>query len=152
MTNFEKMTKKDFIEIFGKVINDAYDAYENLEIEDLREGSYCEMCPITKSCRGHLDCRKNLKEWADEKEKILDDVEKGYLKAVLAPWLKRKDVEIEIIKYVSCTDAYYWLEFNLYYKNRDDNDGFSLPVFYSKKMYAGMKIGTYYTVEELGLR
>ena len=76
------------------------------------------------------------------RNKILDEAEKRYLKAVIRPF-KYKVTSIE--KVIGYTNDYY-IRINL--KN-DDNA--SLPYFKKNTMYKGMKIDKEYTLKELGL-
>lgn len=75
--------------------------------------------------------------------KILDDVEKAYLSAVIKPF--RKDVEYIEKLNPSCLNGKQYLRIELTY------DYFTLPIFAKGTMYKGMKNGKSYTLEELGL-
>lgn len=76
--------------------------------------------------------------------KILDDVEKAYLSAVIKPF--RKNVEcIEKIKTYSGGKEYISITMKKYY------DSCELPVFKKGTMYKGMETDKAYTLEELGL-
>lgn len=74
--------------------------------------------------------------------KILDDVEKAYLSAVIKPF--RKDIKY-IAKYTFSTEAEY-VKICL-----NCNDYIVFPNFKRGTMYKGMKTNKEYTLEELGL-
>lgn len=74
--------------------------------------------------------------------KILDDVEKAYLSAVIKPF--RKDVR-SITKQKN-NEGYEWLRIIV-----EDNNPLVLPGFKKETMYKGMHAYKEYTVEELGL-
>lgn len=76
----------------------------------------------------------------EEKNEILDEVEKEYLRAVIKPFRKRMTC-IKKSRYFN----YEFIILNL------DNDGIFLPSFKKGKMYKGMKEDKEYTLEELGL-
>ena len=74
--------------------------------------------------------------------KILDDVEKAYLSAVIKPF--RKNIKY-IAKYTFSTEAEY-VKICL-----NCNDYIVFPNFKRGTMYKGMKTNKEYTLEELGL-
>lgn len=74
--------------------------------------------------------------------KILDDVEKAYLSAVIKPF--RKDVK-SITKQEN-NDGYEWLRIIV-----EDNKPLVLPGFKKGTMYKGMHVYKEYTLEKLGL-
>ena len=74
--------------------------------------------------------------------KILDNVEKAYLSAVIKPF--RKDV-VYIEKYTFSTESEY---VQIYMK---DNETVDFPNFKKGTMYKGMEVNKKYTLEELGL-
>lgn len=83
--------------------------------------------------------------WLEEENKqpILDDVEKAYLSAVIKPF--RGDVEyIEKINH-SCLNDKQYLRIEL------PGDYCTLPLFEKGTMYKGMGVNKRYTSEELGL-
>lgn len=109
-------------------------------VNEFRTG--CDACTMLSNCRNC--CLKNL-EWLnqDYKEKILDDVEREYLSAVIKPFRKKiscirksKDswVGKKYIKIVLC-----------------DGDCMFFPNLSNNAMYKGMKLDRNYTLEELGL-
>ena len=82
--------------------------------------------------------------WLEQEYKppILDDVEKGYLSAVIKPF--RKDVEC-IVKYMFSEEKEF-LAISLH-----NGEEMILPNFIRRTMYKGMKSCKEYTLEELGL-
>ena len=130
MNNFENLTVDSFAKMVGGILE------ENC--------SDCRLCPFDKFCATDesITCYAVAKKWANAKVSILDEVEKEYLKAVLAPWLKRKNhITIEKV----CHSRNF-LCINIM------EEEINLPFFSSDKMYKGMKANKVYTVEELGLR
>ena len=139
MTNFENFIKTISKEKMAEILSDS-----------------CSNCPAQPFCCSaddiDIDCKDTIKKWFNRKADILDEVEKEYLKTVLAPWLKRKDNKIKITKYSAFSGKQFWLTIDIFDKYEEDNNGFDLPTFYSKQMYVGMKDRKTYTAEELGLR
>ena len=116
--------------------NGEYDfvIYHN-SIEIYREN----FCLFSPACNAFT-------KWLEEEydPKILDDVEKAYLSAVIKPF--RKNVEcIEKIKTYSGGKEYISITMKKYY------DSCELPVFKKGTMYKGMETDKAYTLEELGL-
>lgn len=135
MKNKEKYDLRD-ISYALKVNNGEYDfvIYHN-SIEIHRENFFS----INSVCN-------YFTKWLEEeyKPKILDDVEKSYLSAVIKPF--RKNVEcIEKIKTYSGGKEYISITMKKYY------DSCELPVFKKGTMYKGMETDKAYTLEELGL-
>lgn len=115
----------------------------NCQLEkSLRElyGETVVCCPHTK-CD---ECEKRLREWLLEeaKEPILDEAEKEYLSAVIKPF-RKKVMDVVKIQYVEGKQS---IRIRLSYC-----DCAELPYFKNNTMYKGMKVGKYYTPEELGL-
>ena len=84
-------------------------------------------------------------ERIEEKEEILNESEKKYLKAVIKPFR-------DTIKYIVKIDndeseEYESLEIDF----KDNDDYMSFPNFKKGTMYKGMKLNKKYTLEELGL-
>lgn len=75
-----------------------------------------------------------------EKEEILDDIEKEYLRAVIKPF---RDRVMYIVKY-----DYYEKE---YIKIGVKGEPMAFPYFKKGTMYKGLKQSKEYTLEELGL-
>lgn len=74
--------------------------------------------------------------------KILDDVEKVYLSAVIKPF--KKD-----IKYI---EKWFWVSSSEYIRICfQNNETLSFPKFKKGTMYKGMELNKRYTLEELGL-
>lgn len=109
------------------------------------------VCPCGKFCQANdsFECLEVITKWLNAKTDILDEIEKEYLKNVLAPWLKRKN-EISIIKNKYQYSDVFWLQIVIRENKR--TDAITFPDFCSKKVYADMESGKSYTVEELGLR
>ena len=87
---------------------------------------------------------------------ILDDAEKNYLSAVIAPFRDRvqyiakvkADPIARLYENDICVDIvnhYIVIHFN------DSSDDMNFPVFREGTMYKGMEIGHEYSLEELGL-
>lgn len=127
------------------------------------------LCNIDKreSCDGCIfqgvNCSDSLfrNSWINNKEKynadflnqevelhfILEEKEKEYLKAVIAPFRDR----VVSIKKVGCMNNIYFISIKINSKVLDSEEEYlSLP-FFQDKMYQGMKSDKEYTLEELGL-
>lgn len=98
---------------------------------------YCEGF----SCEG---CGERVLKWLLEeaKEQVLDDVEKEYLSAVIKPF-RKKVMDVVKVQYVEGKQR---IRIRVSY-----GDCAELPFFKNNTMYKGMKVGKYYTLEELGL-
>ena len=83
--------------------------------------------------------------WLEEKyvPKILDDVEKAYLSAVIKPFRDR-------VKYIKKIDKYCSNSKELLYIALPYED-LIFPLFKKGTMYKGMEANKRYTLEELGL-
>lgn len=82
--------------------------------------------------------------WLEQEydSKILDDVEKVYLSAVIKPF--KKD-----IKYI---EKWFWVSSSEYIRICfQNNETLSFPKFKKGTMYKGMELNKRYTLEELGL-
>ena len=97
-------------------------------------------CPHT-SCE---ECKEKFFKWLIEetKEPVLDDVEKEYLSAVIKPFRKKV---MDVVKVQYC-EGKQSIRIRVSY-----GDCAELPFFKNNTMYKGMKVGKYYTPEELGL-
>ncbi len=97
--------------------------------------------PCTGNCK---ECKKNIMNWLLEeyKEPVLDDVEKKYLSAVIKPFRKKV---MDVVKVQYC-EGKQSIRIRVSY-----GDCAELPFFKNNTMYKGMKVGKYYTPEELGL-
>lgn len=155
MTNFEKIKEiaKEVYTVGHRVNN----ACKGCPFEDI------ENCDFVR-CSGSATVEKIATEIEKEyiKQKIfvqtiedyevpipiLDEVEKEYLKTVLAPWLNK--YKIGITKYNNFNDTREWLEVDIYLN--DDITGLSFPSFPKKTMYVGMELDKEYTPKELGLK
>lgn len=76
------------------------------------------------------------------KEQILDDVEREYLSAVCKPF-RKKVMDVVKIQYSGGRQS---IRIRI-----SRGDCAELPFFKNNTMYKGMKVGKYYTPEELGL-
>ena len=109
-------------------------------VNEFRTG--CDDCTMLSNCRNC--CLKNL-EWLnqDYKEKILDDVEREYLSAVIKPFRNK-------VKYISKMHGFSGTR-QFIRIIMCDGDCANSPFFNSGTMYKGMKLDKQYTLEELGL-
>ena len=139
MTNFEKTVTLDF---FAETLGNLLESYL-CDCADCPFNDFCKSLPAKMVCGS--PCADVIKKWAKAEASVLDEVEKEYLKNLLAPWLKRKDTPITVEKV-----CYNNKEKFLAIAIKDED--IDLPFFYSEKMYKGMKANKIYTVEELGLR
>ena len=74
--------------------------------------------------------------------KILDDVEKAYLSAIIKPFGNKK-IMIGRLRHLFGEEEYIWIDIDGYH--------FTLPHFKKGEMYKGMELNKFYTSEELGL-
>lgn len=142
MTNFEKTITPDFFaETLGNLIEESiYDC------ADCPFVKFCESLPENETSK--LSCVNIIKKWSKAEAAILDEIEREYLKAVLAPWLNKCKVRIK--KYNNWNDTNEWLEVNIYFKGSINT--FIFPTFPTKTMYVGMENDREYTPKELGLK
>lgn len=97
----------------------------------------------TYRCTNERTDSEIILKWLDQehKEPILDEAEKRYLSAVIKPFRQRVK---NIVKLGVVGDE--WINIKL------GTEDFPFPSFKEGTMYKGMKLGKYYTLEELGLR
>ena len=109
-------------------------------VNEFRTG--CDDCTMLSNCRNC--CLKNL-EWLnqDYKEKILDDVEREYLSAVIKPFRK---MIAYIVKAQDFDDGKQCIRIIL-----QNGDGMHFPYLDDDAMYKGMEVNKEYSLEELGL-
>ena len=88
-----------------------------------------------------------LKRWLDMEhdEKILNDLEKKYLSAVIKPFRDR----VDFICKANAIEHYGSQRIDI--ALTDESIDIGLPIFESGTMYKGMELGKEYTLEELGL-
>ena len=128
ITNWDKVkeavTVEDFFERLG--ICDA--------IHRVRKEKNC----YAINCN---DCKKWLKQ--PYQESILDDAEKGYLRAVIKPWRDK----------VTCIELLEYDERQEYIRIKIKNElaAVCLPNFKKGTMYKGMEKDKEYTLEDLDL-
>lgn len=119
---------------------------EEFTLEDIINHS--GICTAIHKARKEDDCRwrncNDCKEWLKQpyQESILDDVEKGYLRAVIKPW-RDKVKDITLCKY--CGTSVFILIAQKNYQ------AVMLPLFELGTMYKGMEIDKKYTLEDLDL-
>lgn len=91
-----------------------------------------------------------LEKWLDAEHdrRILDDVEKRYLAAVIRPF---RDKVQSIKKFSGLYVSHCFDQILVYYEAFGRDLCFSLPPFEKGAMYKGMEIGKEYTLKELGL-
>lgn len=94
-----------------------------------------------KNCK---ECKEQAMKWllSEYKEPVLDDVEKEYLSAVIKPFRKKV---MDVVKVQYC-EGKQRIRIRVSY-----GDCAELPFFKNNTMYKGMKVGKYYTPDELGL-
>lgn len=88
-----------------------------------------------------------FRKWLDQehKEPVLDDVEHRYLAMVIRPFRNKvKYISKVPSRYFEC-DCYIYIEFN------DLSYNMNFPVFRESDMYAGMRMGKKYTLDDLEL-
>ena len=101
---------------------------------------YKEFAELSKKIKNIIEMLECLASVPEEKEEILDEKEKEYLRAVIKPF---RDRVMHIKK-----KTYYEKEFiEICVKD----EIVSLPYFESNTMYKGMELNKGYTLEELGL-
>ena len=83
-----------------------------------------------------------MNKYEEAKEPVLDDVEREYLSAVIKPFRKKV---MDVVKVQYC-EGKQRIRIRVSY-----GDWSELPFFKNNTMYKGMKVGKYYTPEELGL-
>ena len=124
--------------------------YKNIVLENLDACSidarlrrknfkgYCE----GYNCEG---CGERVLKWLleEEKEPVLDDVEKEYLSAVIKPFRK---MIAYIVKAQDFDDGKQCIRIIL-----QNGDGMHFPYFDDDAMYKGMEVNKEYSLEELGL-
>ena len=111
-------------------------------VNEFRTG--CDDCTMLSNCRNC--CLKNL-EWLnqDYKEKILDDVEREYLSAVIKPFRNKVKYIVKISRIINPIEQY--IEIVLF-----DSSVMKFPYFNTNTgMYKGMEADRLYSLEELGI-
>lgn len=99
--------------------------------------------PSVIRCKKELSIFEQIKKELLEKETVLDDVEKRYLKNVIRPF---KDQCRYVKKYETAGTDYEWIYINL-----SSNGSIALPGFSKGTMYKNMELEKHYTLEELGI-
>lgn len=99
--------------------------------------------PSVIRCKKELSIFEQIKKELLEKETVLDDVEKRYLKNVIRPF---KDQCRYVKKYETAGTDYEWIYINL-----SSNGSIALPGFSKGTMYKNMELEKRYTLEELGI-
>lgn len=99
--------------------------------------------PSVIRCKKELSIFEQIKKELLEKETVLDDVEKRYLKNVIRPF---KDQCRYVKKYETAGTDYEWIYINL-----SSNGSIALPGFSKGTMYKNMELEKRYTLEELGV-
>ena len=99
--------------------------------------------PSVIRCKKELSIFEKIKKELLEKETVLDDVEKRYLKNVIRPF---KDQCRYVKKYETAGTDYEWIYINL-----SSNGSIALPGFSKGTMYKNMELEKRYTLEELGI-
>ena len=121
-----------------------YDVMNNSELFELiKENKFYKTLPDDFS--GKLTIEKGQVVEKEEKEKILDEVEKEYLRAVIKPFRKRIK---KIVKYFDHSDYGHYDFIDIYLISGEE---IIFPYFEQNTMYKGMISGKEYTLEELGL-
>ena len=129
ITNWDKVKEAVTVEdFFGR--SGVCTAIHRVRKEDI--------CYNTRNC---AECREWLKQ--PYQESILDDVEKGYLRAVIKPFRDK-------VTYVALS-GYDERKVYIRIKTQNDPAGVCFPNFKKGTMYKGMKLGKKYTLEDLDL-
>ena len=100
--------------------------------------------PSVIRCKKELSIFEQIKKELLEKETVLDDVEKRYLKNVIRPF---KDQCRYVKKYETAGTDYEWIYINL-----SSNGSIALPGFSKGTMYKNMELDKKYTLKELGIK
>ncbi len=91
---------------------------------------------------------KEVKLIIEEKEPILDEVERKYLSDVIRPFRDR-------VKYIEKTSLngkeYIVVKYYSIYKNCPEDTDICLPYFKKDTMYKGMELNKEYKLKDLGL-
>lgn len=140
-------TYDDRMEIQILEYNSNYRNFIGSKYKVLNSKQYFELVKVNKFYKtlpndftGKLTIDKGQVIKKEEKKEILDEVEKGYLRAVIKPFYKRV---INIRK-----AGYFDTEYILINLNADT---IKLPYFKKGEMYKGMEPNKSYSLQELGL-
>ncbi len=130
---------------WDKVKEEVKEVLKGMNADTLDNAIFCASIHTIK---GEKDCAErdcdDCKEWLKQpyQESILDDVEKGYLRAVIKPW-RDKVKGITLCKL--CGTSVFILIAQKNYQ------AVMLPLFELGTMYKGMEIDKEYTLEDLDL-
>lgn len=100
--------------------------------------------PSVIRCKKELSIFEQIKKELLEKETVLDDVERDYLKSVLKPFKKKAYYVVKLPSKMGLQEEYICAYVG--------KDAFVFPNFKKGTMYKNMKRGRRYTLEELGIK
>lgn len=99
--------------------------------------------PSVIRCKKELSIFEQIKKELLEKETVLDDVERDYLKSVLKPFKKKAYYVVKLPSKMGLQEEYICAYVG--------KDAFVFPNFKKGTMYKEMVNGKEYTLEELGI-
>jgi hypothetical protein len=131
---------------WDKVKEEVKEVLKGMNVDTWDNDIFCDSIHTIK---GEKDCADrdcdDCKEWLKQpyQESILDDVEKGYLRAVIKPWRDRV-AYITLREYGESAEC---IRINV----KDELAGMYFPHFKAGTMYKGMEIDKKYTLKDLDL-
>ena len=101
---------------------------------------YKEIAELSKKIKNLIEMLERLASVPEEKEEILDDIEKEYLRAVIRPFRNK-------VKYIIKKEKFKNESIGIFL----EEDVMIFPCFKKGTMYKGLEEYKEYTLEELGL-
>lgn len=138
----EKEMKETNLQHYKEELKAIFNEYYKEPSEIIREIN--ALIGVEIKGYGFQSCTDAIVIWMAQpyKEPILDNVEKKYLSAVIKPF-RKKVMDVVKIQYSGGRQS---IRIRI-----SRGDCAELPFFKNNTMYKGMKVGKYYTPEELGL-
>lgn len=99
--------------------------------------------PSVIRCKKELSIFEQIKKELLEKETVLDDVERDYLKSVLKPFKKKAYYVVKLPSKMGLQEEYICAYVG--------KDAFVFPNFKKGTMYKNMELRKNYTLKELGI-
>lgn len=99
--------------------------------------------PSVIRCKKELSIFEQIKKELLEKETVLDDVERDYLKSVLKPFKKKAYYVVKLPSKMGLQEEYICAYVG--------KDAFVFPNFKKGKMYKAMEPNVKYTLKDLGI-